>query len=110
MDLYRLRLPVEMVVLSGCQTALGKEVRSEGLVGLTRGFFHAGAQRVLSSLWTVDDRATAQLMKELYGRLLASTDADAAVVLAQAQRALLRNPRFRHPFYWGAFVLQGSWS
>jgi CHAT domain-containing protein/tetratricopeptide (TPR) repeat protein len=110
MDLYRLRLPVDMVVLSGCQTALGKEVRSEGLVGLTRGFFHAGAQRVLSSLWKVDDRATAELMKELYGRLLASNHADPAAVLREAQRALIRSPRFRHPFYWGAFVLHGGWS
>lgn len=66
-DIYNLRLPAEVVVLSACQTALGKEIRGEGVVGLTRGFMYAGARRVVASLWQVDDLATAELMRVFTG-------------------------------------------
>ena len=65
-EIYNLRLPVDLVVLSACQTALGREIRGEGLVGLTRGFMYAGAARVVASLWQVDDESTAELMKRFY--------------------------------------------
>ena len=96
------------MVLSGCQTALGKEVRGEGLLGLTRGFLYAGAPRVIASLWWIDDRATAVLMGELYRGLWAEGLRPAAA-LRRARLALARQYRFRDPAYWGAFVLQGDW-
>src|SRR5262249_29378577 len=69
-DAFSLRLSADRVVLSGCSTALGKEVKSEGLIGLSRGFLYAGAPRVLASLWKVDDAATADLMARLYRSML----------------------------------------
>jgi CHAT domain-containing protein len=107
-DLYNLRLNADLVVLSGCRTALGKEVRGEGLIGLTRGFLYAGAPRVVASLWWIDDRATAALMSEFYRGLWAEGLRPAAA-LRKARLSLARQHRFRDPSYWGAFVLQGDW-
>lgn len=107
-DLYGLDLAADLVVLSGCRTALGKEVRGEGLLGLTRGFFYAGARRVVASLWAVDDQATAELMEGFYRGLWAA-ELRPADALRQARLALLHRHRYRDPFYWGAFVLQGDW-
>jgi CHAT domain-containing protein len=95
------------VVLSACQTALGADVRGEGLIGLTRAFMYAGAPRVVSSLWSVSDRATAALMKAFYRRLLIDRMSVAAA-LRGAQLELRRNPRWSHPYYWAAFVVQGE--
>src|SRR5205823_10284911 len=69
-DVYNLRLGADLVVLSACQTALGGEIRGEGLIGLTRGFLYAGAPRVVASLWEVDDRTSAELMKRFYEAML----------------------------------------
>jgi CHAT domain-containing protein len=107
-DIYNLRLPADVVVLSACQSALGKEVRGEGLVGLTRGFMYAGAQRVVASLWQVDDLATAELMRRFYEAMLRDGQPPSAALRA-AQRALARDARWGSPFYWSAFVLQGEW-
>jgi CHAT domain-containing protein/tetratricopeptide (TPR) repeat protein len=107
-DLYDLDLPVDLVVLSACRTALGEEVRGEGLVGLTRGFMSAGAPRVVVSLWNVDDRATAALMKRFYRGLLREGQTPAAALRA-AQDSLRRVPGWGAPFYWAGFVLQGEW-
>ncbi len=107
-DIYSLDLSAEVVVLSGCQTALGKEIRGEGLLGLTRGFLYAGASRVVASLWQVDDRATAELMARFYRGLWAEGLPPAAA-LRKARLSLAAERRFRDPFYWGAFVLQGDW-
>ena len=107
-DLYDLDLAADLVVLSGCQTALGKEIRGEGLLGLTRGFLYAGAPRVVASLWWIDDRATASLMERFYRGLWVEGLRPAAA-LRQARLALAAEHRFRDPFYWGAFVLQGDW-
>lgn len=106
-DIYNLSLPVELVVLSACETGLGKEVKGEGLVGLVRGFMYAGAPAVIASSWKVDDRATAELMTELYRGLFGGKSPAAA--LREAQVAVSRMPRFRHPYYWAAFELQGDW-
>jgi CHAT domain-containing protein len=70
LDIYNLDLASNLVVLSGCRTALGKNLRGEGLVGLTRGFMYAGAARVIASLWKVDDEATSELMKRFYKAML----------------------------------------
>ena len=96
------------MVLSACQTALGKEVRGEGLIGLTRGFMYAGAARVVASLWNVNDAATAELMKRFYQAMLLEKQAPAAALRA-AQLALARDARWSAPYYWSGFVLQGEW-
>ena len=106
--IYNLRLSADLVVLSACQTALGKEVAGEGLVGLTRGFMQAGARRVIASLWQVSDVATAELMKKFYAGMLQRRLSPAAA-LRQAQLEMSRDPRWSSPYYWAGFVLQGDW-
>ncbi|HEY0783501.1 MAG TPA: CHAT domain-containing protein, partial [Thermoanaerobaculia bacterium] len=108
-DIYNLRLAADLVVLSGCETALGREIRGEGLVGLTQGFFQAGARRVVASLWPVEDRATAELMLRFYRAMLPGGRAPAEA-LREAQLALSRDRRFRDPYHWAGFVLLGEWN
>jgi CHAT domain-containing protein len=105
-DIYNLSLPVDLVVLSACETALGKKIGGEGLLGLTRGFMYAGAQRVIASLWKVDDVATAELMKRFYKGLLHDR-LPAPAALRRAQRELRQNPRWRAPYFWAPFVIEG---
>ncbi|HRH41469.1 MAG TPA: CHAT domain-containing protein, partial [Pyrinomonadaceae bacterium] len=108
-EVYNLKFPADLVVLSACQTALGKEIKGEGLVGLTRGFMYAGAQRVVASLWMVDDRATAELMKNFYQGMLGEKKLRPAAALREAQIAMWKSKRFSAPYYWSAFTLQGEW-
>jgi CHAT domain-containing protein len=107
-DIYNLDLPAELVVLSACDTGLGKDVKGEGLVGLARGFMYAGAARVLGSLWKVDDEATADLMTHFYRQMLENGKSPAAA-LREAQIAIWKQKRWTVPYYWAAFVLQGEW-
>jgi len=107
-DIYNLELNADLVVLSACQTALGKDIRGEGLIGLTRGFMYAGAARVLASLWSVEDRATAELMKRFYRAMLVDRLSPSAA-LRQAQIEMSRTPRWSSPYYWAGFILQGEW-
>ena len=107
-DLYNMDLSADLVVLSACQTGLGKEIRGEGLVGLTRAFMYAGAARVIVSLWSISDRATATLMARLYREMLRDKRTPAASLRA-AQLSLLGDSRWQHPYFWGAFTLQGDW-
>jgi CHAT domain-containing protein/Tfp pilus assembly protein PilF len=107
-EVFNLNLPAELVVLSGCQTGLGKDVRGEGLVGLTRGFMYAGAARVLVSLWDVDDEATSKLMGRLYREMLGNRRLSPAAALREAQVSLWREKRWRAPYYWAGFTLQGE--
>ncbi len=107
-EIFNLNLPVEMVVLSACQTGLGKKIKGEGLVGLTRGFMYAGAPRVVASLWSVDDRATALLMSVFYRKMLREKLSPAAALRA-AQNEIRRQKQWRSPVYWAGFVLQGEW-
>jgi CHAT domain-containing protein len=106
-EIYNLRLASDLVVLSGCQTALGQRVRGNGLVSMTRGFLYAGSSQVLVSLWSVDDAATAALMTELYRGLLLRGESPAAA-LRSAQRWMRQQERWSAPYFWGAFVLQGD--
>jgi CHAT domain-containing protein len=108
-DIYNLKLPAELVVLSACQTGLGKEIKGEGLIGLTRGFMYAGAPRVVASLWKVDDRATGELMKRFYQRMLGPEALSPAGALRQAQLSIWKEKQWREPYYWAAFVLHGEW-
>ena len=105
-EIYDLELAADLVVLSACRTALGKEVRGEGLVGLTQAFLEAGADRVLVSLWSVEDRATAELMGELYEGLL-HRGLPAPQALREAQLQIRRRPGFEAPFFWAGFVVLG---
>lgn len=107
-EIYNLKLPAELVVLSACQTGLGKEIKGEGLIGLTRGFMYAGAPRVAASLWKVDDAATAELMARFYRGILKEGKTPAAALRA-AQVEIAQQPSWRAPYYWAAFVLQGEW-
>jgi CHAT domain-containing protein/tetratricopeptide (TPR) repeat protein len=108
-EIYNLNLPSDLVVLSACQTGIGKEIKGEGLVGLTRGFMYAGASRVVASLWKVDDAATAALMEHFY-RCLFQENLSPSAALRQAQlRTMKQNRRWRSPYYWAAFVLQGEY-
>ena len=107
-EIYNLDWSAELVVLSACQTGLGREIRGEGLVGLTRGFMYAGSERVMASLWNVNDNVTAQMMKRFYEGLFARNLSPAAALRA-AQVEMWKRPQWRSPYYWAAFVLQGEW-
>ena len=107
-EIYNLQLPAELVVLSACQTGLGKEISGEGLIGLTRGFMYAGAPRVMASLWQVDDLATAELMKRFYRRML-KDNLPPAAALRTVQMEMSKEKRWAAPYFWAAFVLQGEW-
>jgi CHAT domain-containing protein/tetratricopeptide (TPR) repeat protein len=101
------RTSADLVTLSACETAQGKEVGGEGLIGLTRAFQFAGARSVVGSLWSVSDESTALLMTHFYGALKKGLPKDRA--LQHAQQMMIRNSRFSHPFYWAAFTLNGDW-
>jgi CHAT domain-containing protein len=107
-DIYNMKLPAELVVLSACQTGLGKEIKGEGLVGLTRGFMYAGAARVVVSLWSVNDRATADLMTKFYEKMLKQGQRPAAALRA-AQVEMWKQKQWQSPYYWAAFTMQGEW-
>ncbi|MBC7912315.1 MAG: CHAT domain-containing protein, partial [Pyrinomonadaceae bacterium] len=107
-EIYNLKLSAELLVLSACQTGLGKEIKGEGLIGLTRGFMYAGSQRVAASLWKVDDAATAELMARFYRGMLKEGHTPAAA-LRTAQVEMWQQKQWRAPYYWAAFVLQGEW-
>jgi len=108
-DIYNLHLPADLVVLSACSTGLGKDVRGEGLIGLTRGFMYAGASGVIASLWKVEDDATAELMKHFYEALFQQGMSPAAA-LRHAQLTLSQNKRWQSPYYWAGFVIQGQYT
>jgi len=107
-EIYNLNLPAELVVLSACETGLGKEIKGEGLVGLTQGFMYAGARRVVVSLWNVNDKATAELMARFYRGMLREHKTPAAA-LRTAQMEMSRQKQWQSPYYWAAFTLQGEW-
>ena len=108
-DIYNLKLSADLIVLSACKSALGGEVKGEGLIGLTRGFMYAGARDVVASLWSVDDIATSELMKLFYQGMLGPKKLGAAAALREAQIAMYTNKRFSSPYFWSAFTIQGDW-
>ncbi|MEG4053978.1 MULTISPECIES: CHAT domain-containing protein [unclassified Microcoleus] len=107
-DIFNLKLAADLVVLSACQTGMGPIVQGEGMVGLTRGFMYAGTQRVVVSLWNVDDEGTANLMSSFYQGMLQKGLTPAAALRA-AQLEMLKQEEWRSPYYWAAFTLQGEW-
>lgn len=107
-EIFNLELDADLVVLSACQTGLGKLIRGEGMVGLTRAFLYAGSSRVLVSLWQVNDLATAEFMTIFYQKMklghppsLAHREAKLAMIHSGA-------PAYQHPFFWTPFVLVGT--
>lgn len=107
-EIINLDLNNEMVVLSGCRTGLGKNVRGEGLLNLSRSFMLAGTSRLLISLWEVEDKATAELMTRFYRKHL-KEKMSAAAALRAAKLEIMNDKRWRLPFYWSPFILQGDW-
>ena len=105
-EIFNLKLTADVVVLSACETGLGREVRGEGMVGLTRAFLYAGAQAVVVSLWKVADPATAELMMRFYRQMKAGVGK--AEALRRARLELFREGRYVHPYYWAPFVLVGG--
>jgi len=108
-DIFNLNLPAELVVLSACETGLGKEMKGEGLVGLTRGFMYAGAKSVVVSLWSVQDAGTSELMRKFYHQLLEKKLTPVAALRA-AQLEMLKEEQWKSPYYWAAFLVQGEWN
>jgi CHAT domain-containing protein len=107
-DIYSLKLNSDLVVLSGCETALGKKIHGEGFVGLTRGFMYAGAKAVVASLWRVDDAATAEFMRHFYFAMIENNEYPSAA-LRYAKLEIASDRKWRNPYYWAAFVIQGDW-
>jgi CHAT domain-containing protein len=107
-DIQRLDLNAELVVLSACQSGIGRQVRGEGFASLAQGFFSVGAKKVMFSRWEVDDKVTAETMVRFYRKLI-SEKLPPSTAARQAQVSLLSDPRWRHPYYWAAFTIQGSY-
>ncbi|HMB27462.1 MAG TPA: CHAT domain-containing protein, partial [Blastocatellia bacterium] len=108
-DIHHLRLSAELVVLSACRTGLGKDAPGEGLLSLTRGFLSSGAARVIVTLWSIEDQATAEMMSRLYRRMLGPEAMTPAAALRATQEEMWREGRWSAPYYWGGFALQGDW-
>ncbi len=108
-EIFNLKLSAELVVLSACRTGLGKEIKGEGLIGLTRGFMYAGTPRVVVSLWSVTDKATAEMMARFYKKMLGAERQSAAAALRAAQVEMWKERRWEAAYYWAAFILQGEW-
>ena len=106
-EIFNLKMNADLVVLSACETGLGKETRGEGLVGLTQAFFYAGTSSLVVSLWKVQDRSTADLMGRFY-RNLNNPLLNKSQALRQAQLEMIRKGDFSHPYYWAGFVLIGQ--
>jgi hypothetical protein len=107
-EVFNLKLGGPLVMLSACETGLGKEKRGEGVMGLTRAFMYAGAPTVGVSLWSVADKSTADLMTDFYRRLLSATDTPSSSALREAQLAMISGKKYSAPFYWAPFVLSGE--
>jgi len=105
-EIYDLKLDSDLVVLSACQTAKGRLEKGEGVMGLVNAFINTGSKSVISSLWNINDRSTAQFMKYFYGHLIEGKSK--AQALRQAKLKMI-NSRFSHPFYWAAFILMGDY-
>ncbi len=106
-EIYNLRLPVELVSLSACETGLGKVYRGEGIIGLTRALFYAGACNIAVSLWTVSDNSTVELMYKFYEEKIKSNLTNYSEALTTAKIALQMSEEYAAPYYWAAFILVG---
>jgi CHAT domain-containing protein/tetratricopeptide (TPR) repeat protein len=117
-EVFNLRLGSPLVMLSACESGVGKQKRGEGVMGLTRAFLYAGAPTVGVSLWSVADKSTAELMIDFYKRLLTKSNSSASTgagdtspsaAMRGAQLAMISGTKYSAPFYWAPFVLVGDW-
>ncbi len=108
-DIFNLDWGADLVVLSACETGLGKGVPGEGLIGLTRGLMYAGAENAVISLWQVDDKATSKLIPQMYKAIL-EKKASPTTALRQAQLQMWQQKEWQNPYYWAAFTSQGEWN
>ena len=104
----RLKLSADMITLSACSTGLGKLVNGEGILGMTRAFFYAGARNLTVSLWNVNDAATAVLVRSFYAQLNRGISKPEALRQAKLHLLFGSNPTWRRPYFWAPFVLVGS--
>ena len=109
-EIFNLRLGSPLVMLSACETGLGKEKRGEGVLGLTRAFMYAGAPTVGVTLWSVADKSTATLMTDFYRRLFSAGEVSTSAALRDAQMAMISDKKYSAPFFWAPFVLVGDWN
>jgi CHAT domain-containing protein len=107
-EISGLALHASLVVLSACQTGMGKMIRGEGMIGLSRSFMYAGIPSVVMSLWSVSDQSTSILMKRFYENLLVK-NVSKAQALHLARISMIREEQYAHPFFWAPFVLSGDW-
>jgi CHAT domain-containing protein/Tfp pilus assembly protein PilF len=105
-EIYNLKMRADLVGLSACQTGMGQFIRGEGIEGLNRAFFYAGASSVLMTLWSVNDQAASELMERFYGRLRASQSITDA--LRGAKLDMIGSPALAHPYYWAGYVAAGD--
>jgi len=105
-EIYNLGLKANLVVLSACQTALGRDVTGEGLIGLSRAFFYAGARSVVATLWNLNDRFAAAFVQRFYAEINAGRSSEEA--LRRAKLAYVNHPQYSHPFYWSSLVMLGD--
>ena len=108
-EVFNLAMGSPLVMLSACETGLGKEKRGEGVIGLTRAFMYAGAPTVGVSLWSVSDNSTAELMTDFYKRLMTGQGMAPGAAMREAQVAMINGKKYSRPFYWAPFVLNGDW-
>lgn len=107
-EIYNLSIPADIVVLSACDTSIGKEMKGEGLPGLSRAFIYAGARRVVASLWQVRDYSTAELMGAFYRKLFQQPGIRPAGALREAQLEQWKKGPLESPYHWGAFITYGD--
>lgn len=108
-EVFNLKLSSPLVMLSACETGLGRERRGEGVMGLTRAFMYAGAPTVGVTLWSVADESTSELMTDFYKSLLGGAKPAPSYAMRRARLQMIEGRRFSAPFYWAPFVLVGDW-
>ncbi|HLZ17662.1 MAG TPA: CHAT domain-containing protein, partial [Cyclobacteriaceae bacterium] len=107
-EIYNLNLNADLVVLSACETGLGKISTGEGVIGLSRALVYAGAKNIIVSFWKVADESTAELMVDFYGKLLGQKKPSFSEVLRQAKIDMINKGKYASPYYWAPFVLIGK--
>jgi CHAT domain-containing protein len=109
-EIYNLKLNADLTVLSACETGLGKLIKGEGLIGLTRALLYAGTKNIIVSLWKVADDSTSDLMIDFYKNLLEAKQEkqEFSEVLRQAKLNMINEGKYAHPFYWSPFILIGK--
>jgi CHAT domain-containing protein len=103
-DIFNLSVHTQLVVLSACNSGLGELIDGEGSIGLTYAFLHAGAKQVISTLWSVDDETTQELMSEFYKAMLLDGDSPSRA-LRKAVVIVMHQGRTVEPYYWAPYVI-----